>query len=657
MKTSAPVKHQRVPNSKIRKRKPTVNKSKKPTEKINVLGPVDDLQSYVKADWWKDVFNANYLRTDGDVVEDPEITDREVSTFIEILQPGNTDGILDLCCGQGRHSIALARRGFTNVSGLDRSHYLISRARTVSKREGLSITFREGDARKLPFRDDSFDHVIVPGNSFGYFDSTQEDASVLNEIHRVLKPGGNLLLDLTDGEYMAANYEPRSWEWIDKNYLVCRERCMSDDGSRLISREVITHTQKGVVSDQFYAERLYSQPQMIQMLEALGFSGVKAFEPFVTGSQRNQDLGMMAQRVLYRAETRKEWAPVRHSVKIRNVSVLLGDPRRSDVVKPNGSFAKEDFVVLDKLKEALGSLDGYEFSFLDNHETLVADLQQIKPNCDFVFNLCDEGFDNRARYELHIPALLETFGIPYTGGTPQCLAFCYDKSLVRGIAKELEIPVPDAFMIEADNPVFHEITIPFPVIVKPNFGDSSFGITQNCVCRDIVELEAAICEIKERFGYSQTILVEQFLTGKDISAGFIGNMPNDLNPLPVIEEDYSGLPVDYPKICGYEAKWDPASPYWNLKSVPAGLPEDVESFLIASCRRLFERLECQDYARFDWRLDNNGTPRLLEANPNPGWCWDGHLAKMARLDRSDYSGMLKRILDAGYDRIFPGNRS
>jgi D-alanine-D-alanine ligase len=477
---------------------------------------------------------------------------------------------------------------------------------------------------------------------------------VLREVRRVLKPTGRVLLDLTDGDHMRQRYERRSWEWIDKNYFVCRERSLSDDGARLISREVITHTHKGVVSDQFYGERLYSVDQMRELLAGAGFAEIESCEPFATESRRNQDLGMMGRRILYTARPEKTWTrPKAKRTDLRKVAVMMGDPRRRDAVKPNGNFDDDDFATIGVLKDALANLDGYQATFFDNHDTFIADARRIRTEFDLVFNLCDEGFDNRARWELHVPALLEMLGINYTGGTPQCLAFCFDKSLVRGVAKEMDIPVPDAFVINPDEASFHELTIPFPVIVKPNFGDSSMGITQNSVCSDIRELEAAILEIRDRFGYRQPVLVEQFLTGKDISVGFIGNLPDSLTALPVIEEDYSRLPEDLPKICGYEAKWDPESPYWNLGSIPADLPEATEGFLVASCQRLFDRLECRDYARFDWRLDRNGTPRLLEANPNPGWCWDGHLAKMAKLAGWDYPNMLCRILDAAFQRIQP----
>lgn len=67
--------------------------------------------------------------------------------------------------------------------------------------------------------------------------------------------------------------------------------------------------------------------------------------------------------------------------------------------------------------------------------------------------------------------------------------------------------------------------------------------------------------------------------------------------------------------------------------------------------KLSERLECRDYARFDWRLDTDGIPKLLEINPNPGWCWDGHFAKMSELSRINYSEMLKKIITVAEQRL------
>ncbi len=632
-----------------------MSKSNKKNRKIvEVLGPVDNLESYVKADWWRHLFNANYLRTDGDVVEDSDITQKETDMYLAALHLPKESCILDLCCGQGRHALEIASRGWNNVSGLDRSHYLINRARKVAKSKNLNVAFKEGDARKLPFAADTFDAVLIAGNSFGYFDSSKDDDLILKEVLRVLRPSGKLLIDITDGDYMRSHFDARSWEWIDKNYFVCRERSLSENGERLVSREVITHVSKGVIADQFYAERLYTKNDLGQLLSQAGFklcdSGTTA--TVLADSKRNQDLGMMARRLIITAEAQKEWTVVEKKPdSIDSVVVLFGDPSKRDAVKPGSSFDEDDFHTINELKKALSNLKGYSFTYLDRHDTLIQDLVKLHGKCSYVFNLCDEGFQNEALKELHVPALLEMIGLHYSGGNPQCLAYCYDKSLIRGIATEMDIPVPRAFVIKPEDIRFIEFPLNFPVIVKPNFGDSSFGITQANVCYDLQALESAVTGIRDKFGYNNPILVEEFLTGKDISVGIIGNPGSSYMILPVIEEDYSALPEGLPRICGYEAKWDPASPYWKIKSVPANLSEDVERFLGASCVKLFERLSCRDYARFDWRVDDNGTPRLLEVNPNPGWCWDGHLAKMAALQGISYSQMLGSILEACQSRL------
>jgi len=632
---------------------PSPNKSKRRQSALrSSIGPVEDLESYVKADWWRDIFNANYLRTDGDVVEDPEITVSEVDAYLQTVDIDKQAPILDLCCGQGRHLLELARRGYTSLYGIDRSHYLISRARRIATQAGLNITFGEGDARALRFPDDHFAFVYLAGNSFGYFESADDDIAVLREIRRILAPRGTILIDFTDGDYLRDHFEARSWEWIDKSYFVCRERALSKDRSRLISREVITHTKKGVIADQFYAERLYNTEQLQTILADNGFE-VREARPISTESKRNQDLGMMAQRIVLTAASTKAQPGARtDSTRPLNVTVLMGDHRKLDTVKPGGTFDADDYHTIEELKKALAKVPGCRISYLDNHETLIDDLRTQRDRIDFVFNLCDEGFNNDATKELHIPSLLEALAIPYSGGSPQCLAYCYDKSLVRGIATEMDIPVPAAFTVAPEAVTFISFPLDFPVIVKPNFGDSSVGITADSVCYNIAQLEEAIHKVRQWYGYACPVLVEEYLTGKDISVGIIGNPPDNYTVLPIIEEDYSGLPDGLPRICGYEAKWDADSVYFKtIRSIPADLPLATTEFLHASCNRLFDRLGCRDYARFDWRLDANGTPRLLEANPNPGWCWDGHLARMAEHAGMDYAAMLKAIVSACADRL------
>ena len=114
---------------------------------------------------------------------------------------------------------------------------------------------------------------------------------------------------MADGEYLRRKYQPRSWEWIDKNYFVCRERSLSLDKQRLISREVVTHVEKGVVADQFYAERLYGRKGIQELLAKAGFAEVIVHGQITGDSVRNQDLGMMEKRIMVTGSVRKEWTP------------------------------------------------------------------------------------------------------------------------------------------------------------------------------------------------------------------------------------------------------------------------------------------------------------------------------------------------------------
>ncbi len=394
-----------------------IKKSNANKKLISVLGPVEDLESYVKADWWRHIFNANYLRTDSDVVCDKNVTAFEIDLFEALLELTKDSNILDLCCGQGRHAIELCNRGYINIHGLDRSHYLINRARSLANNNNINIKFKEGDARKLPYSDDYFNVVLVLGNSFGYFETQQDDITVLAEIYHVLKSNGKLLIDITDGNYTRTNYEPRSWEWIDKNYFVCRVLSLSSDDERLISREVITHVNKGVIADQFYAERLYTPAQLEYLLSENEFIDISFQHNIETSSQRNQDLGMMARRNVLTASVNKKDSTHIETLDLRKrrIAVLLGNLKIVDIVKPDGKFDDDDFHTINSLKNSLNKLPDYEFEYFNKHENYLKDAHKWKQEFDFVLNLCDEGFGNNAEFELHIPALLEMLKIPYTG--------------------------------------------------------------------------------------------------------------------------------------------------------------------------------------------------------------------------------------------------
>ncbi len=613
------------------------------------VGPIPDLERHLPSDWWRTLFNSIYLKTDGDVVENDRNTARDVDLLIRAAGLEPNDRILDLCCGQGRHCLELARRGFKQIVGFDRSRYLIRLARKRAKTEGLSVSFHEGDARRFRFPEESFHCVALMGNSFGYFDREEDDLAVLLSAQRVLRGGGFIAMDLADGEWLRSNFEKRSWEWIDQNHFVCRERSLASDGVRLVSREVVVHAEKGVIADQFYAERLYTRAEITQMLERVGFLSVRMHEGIITDSDRKQDLGMLAHRMFLTAEAPRKAAVARKKGPIfPKVTVVLGDPRLPDSVKRNGQFNEEDIETIRRLKEALTELPGYEYRYLDNHASLVADFRANPPQ--MVLNLCDEGFNNDAFLELHVPAVMEMLRIPYTGAGPTCLGLCYNKSLVRAIAAGLDVPVPLETYYDPDD---QAATLPsaFPALVKPNTGDSSIGIRQNAVVRSPEELWGYLEQIRVELP-GRSVLIQEFLTGPEYSVGIVGNPGLAFRNLPPLEVDYTGLDPGLPPILGYESKWIPDSPYWSqIKYHEARIDEDVRRRLFDYSNKLFERLDCRDYARFDFRTDAEGEIKLLEVNPNPGWCWDGKLNFMATFAGLRYAELLELILEAAQERI------
>jgi len=613
------------------------------------LGPISDLERHLPSDWWQSLFNSLYLKTDGDVIENDSNTTKEIDALIEATGIGPNDHVLDLCCGQGRHCLELARRGYRHITGIDRSRYLIRLAKKRARLQNSIISFHEGDARKFRFQESSFHCVAVMGNSFGYFEREEDDVAVLEAVKKVLVSGGTLAMDLADGEWMRGHFERRSWEWIDANHFVCRERTLAEDGQRLISREVIVHAEKGVIADQFYAERLYDRARICSLLERCGFINIRIHAELSADSSRDQDLGMMAHRIFLTATAPHKMKKVsKRSPAFPNVTVVMGDPSLPDMVKVGGQFNPEDFETVRRLQEALGQLPGYSFKYVNNHGSLLNQIKNEPPQ--FVFNLCDEGYNNDAFMELHIPALLDMLGIPYTGAGPASLGLCYNKSIVRAIAESVEIPVPLETYCSMDD---NAATLPsvFPALVKPNFGDSSLGITKDAVVYNSQELVSYINTLRETLP-GRPLLIEEFLSGNEYTVGIIGNIGMTCRFLPILEVDYSGLQPGLPPILGYESKWLPDSPYWNQISYKkAQLDDEMQSRLFDYASALFERCDCRDYARFDFRADANGEIKLLEVNPNPGWCWDGKLNVMAGFAGLKYADLLHLILEAAQERI------
>ena len=119
----------------------------------------------------------------------------------------------------------------------------------------------------------------------------------------------------------------------------------------------------------------------------------------------------------------------------------------------------------------------------------------------------------------------------------------------------------------------------------------------------------------------------------------------------MLEVDFSGLPAGLAPILSLESKTLPDSPYWTeIRFRRAAAGDELLARMVGHAKRLFARLGCRDYGRFDFRCAADGEPRLLEVNPNPAWANDGKLAFMAGFAGIAYPDMLKMILEAALAR-------
>ena len=253
----------------------------------------------VDNDWWKDVFDEIYLLTDARSVCDEKLTCREVDFLEATLDWDKSASILDLCGGQGRHSLELSRRGYTNVTVLDYSGYLIDLGEKRAKVEGLNTIFIQGDARNTSLPEQSFQFIIIMASSFGYFADEEENIKILNEAFRLLTPTGTLLLDLPDRDYVLQNFKPFSCHKVNEDITVSRERELGDD--IIYSREIVMSQKGGCIRNSAYCVCLYSPEKISGLLSTAGFSSTTCKKDFMNRNSEG-DYGCMTNRMIVTAK-------------------------------------------------------------------------------------------------------------------------------------------------------------------------------------------------------------------------------------------------------------------------------------------------------------------------------------------------------------------
>ena len=197
--------------------------------------------------------------------------------------------VLDLCCGPGRHSVEFAKAGF-QVTGVDKSTFLLERAREHVSRSGVAVEFVQEDMRNF-VRPASFDLACSMFTSFGYFKDPDEDLQVLRNIHESLKEKGALIIEAHGKETLARIWQgTMSTDLADGSWIVHRTQ-VRDDWSRVFAKWTLLKDGQG--KDFVFDHTIYSGRELKERLLAAGFKQVQLF-----GGLHGIPYGLEAQRLV-----------------------------------------------------------------------------------------------------------------------------------------------------------------------------------------------------------------------------------------------------------------------------------------------------------------------------------------------------------------------
>jgi SAM-dependent methyltransferase len=237
-----------------------------------------------KTEWWKTFFTDAWLEVQRETWT-PGETQAEVDFIQEALGLAGPVRLLDVPCGEGRHAVELASRGYS-VAGADISLPLLEDARRNAAERGLTLDLELADMRDLPWERE-FDGAFSFWGSLGYFDEEGNEA-FLHSIARALKPGARFVLDTHIAETILPRFEERAWRYAGDT-LVLEDRSYDHEASRI---DVEWTFVKGGQSETAKSSmRMYAYQELIGILKKVGFGDFIGYgsldrEPFALGAER-----------------------------------------------------------------------------------------------------------------------------------------------------------------------------------------------------------------------------------------------------------------------------------------------------------------------------------------------------------------------------------
>lgn len=296
------------------------------------------------------------------------------------------------------------------------------------------------------------------------------------------------------------------------------------------------------------------------------------------------------------------------------------------------------------IKNALES-DNCQVELLEATEELP--LKLMTHEIDIVFNIA-EGIQGRGR-EAEIPAIMNYYKIPYTGSDETTLCLALDKALTKRLLATYHIRTPKYQVISKEERKINR-NLTYPAIVKPNAEGSSKGISDVAIVSNPDELKNLVSKNIDL--YHQDMLVEEYIGGREFTVGILGN-ENEMQVFPPMEIVYLDKQNPF-NIYSYNVKQN----YKKLirYECPAAISKEIEAEMIHTAKKIFEILQCKDFARIDFRLSQNGNSHsekiyFIEINPLPGLA-PGYsdYPMIAEFSGVDYVTLVRSILNSALRR-------
>ncbi len=262
---------------------------------------------------------------------------------------------------------------------------------------------------------------------------------------------------------------------------------------------------------------------------------------------------------------------------------------------------------------------------------------------DMVFNIA-EGMGGRCR-ESQVPAILELYGIPYTFADAMVCATTLDKAVAKRLVAQAGLSTP-AFSVVRSAADVDRVALRYPLFAKPLAEGTGKGIDQNSRIDSAARLKAICIELLAK--YSQPVLVEEFLPGREFTVGIVGTGSSArVIGTMEIEMRKKDEPAIYSFLnkeeCESRIDYHPIRDDMQLKAA-------VETLALNSYRVL----ECRDGGRVDIRCDAAGTPCFIEVNPLAGLHpTHSDLPMIATQEGMPYKDLIKAILDSAFERNKP----